>query len=118
MFQGNTSFNQPIGNWNVSSVVNLSSMFAYSIFNQPIGNWNVANVEYMSGMFYDSQFNQPIGNWNVKKVGRFEGMFEKNTKFNQDLSKWCAPKYSSKPNSFDTGCVAWTLPKPNWGAPC
>jgi hypothetical protein len=45
-------------------------------------------------------------------------MFEKNTKFNQDLSKWCAPKYSSKPNSFDTGCVAWTLPKPNWGAPC
>jgi surface protein len=46
MFQCATSFNQPIGNWNVRSVNDISSMFGGAeVFNQDIGNWDVSNVE-------------------------------------------------------------------------
>jgi len=34
-------------------------------FNQDIGNWDVSNVTDMSGMFADTTFNQDIGNWDV-----------------------------------------------------
>ena len=62
------SFNQPIGNWDVSNVTDMSGMFPCS-FNQPIGNWDVSNVTDMSGMFSSCRnFNQPIGNWDVSNV--------------------------------------------------
>ena len=50
---GAISFNQPIGNWDVSSVTDMSSMFYNaSSFDQPLGNWNVSNVILMENMFY------------------------------------------------------------------
>ena len=35
-------------------------MFKNSSFNQNIGNWNVSGVTDMSGMFWNTQFNQNI----------------------------------------------------------
>jgi surface protein len=47
---------------------------ATNAFNQPIGEWNVGNVTDMSGMFYDARaFNQPIGEWNVGNVSDMNG---------------------------------------------
>ena len=70
-----SQFNQPIGNWNVSKVTNMSRMFVGGTpFNQPLSGWNVSNVTNMSSMFggnYDNQFNQPIGNWNISGVTNF-----------------------------------------------
>ena len=44
--------NQYIGDWDVSNVTNMRSMFSDATsFNQPIGDWNVSNVTDMSGMF-------------------------------------------------------------------
>jgi uncharacterized protein (TIGR02145 family) len=40
-----TSFNQPIGNWDVSNVSNMSSMFSFSHFNQPIDLWCVSDIK-------------------------------------------------------------------------
>jgi len=58
MFEG-TSFNQDIGNWDVSNVIDMSAMFFRATsFNQDIGNWDVSNVKNMNGMFYEaSSFN-------------------------------------------------------------
>lgn len=45
-------------------------MFAYSeSFNQYIGEWNVSNVIDMRAMFYDAKsFNQDLADWNVSNV--------------------------------------------------
>ena len=45
MFKNATSFNQPLNNWNVSNVTNMTNMFynAFS-FNQPLNKWDVSNV--------------------------------------------------------------------------
>jgi surface protein len=81
-------FNQPIGNWDVSSVTNMSYMFEhYSAFNQDIGNWDVSSVTDMSYMFEEAIFNQPIGDWDVSSVTNMRNMFY-NSAFNQDIGNW------------------------------
>jgi surface protein len=90
-------FNQPIGNWDVSSVTNMSYMFEhYSAFNQDIGNWDVSSVTDMSYMFEVAIFNQPIGDWDVSSVTNMRNMFY-NSAFNQDIGNWDA---SSVTNMF------------------
>ena len=89
MFYNQTSFNQPIGAWDVSNVTNMSFMFrGTSTFNQPLSGWNVSKVTNMSAMFRSSSFNQPIGNWNVSKVTNMAQMFDIGAQFNQDIGNW------------------------------
>ena len=54
MFLEASSFNQDIGNWNVSNVDNMYQMFKQTLFNQDIGNWDVSNVVTMYEMFDDA----------------------------------------------------------------
>jgi surface protein len=67
MFDGATSFNQPLADWNVSSVISMREMFDEATsFNQPLADWNVSSVETMQSMFEGAtSFDQPLGNWNV-----------------------------------------------------
>ncbi|MBK2268377.1 BspA family leucine-rich repeat surface protein [Francisella philomiragia] len=95
-----SSFNQPIGDWDVSNVTNMKYMFSVSnfgdqntAFNQPIGDWDTSNVTDMRYMFgsekryYHSEFNQPLDNWDVSNVENMESMF-KGSDFNQPLNNW------------------------------
>jgi len=77
MFLG-SSFNQPIGNWDVSSVTDMSLMFSfYSQFDQPIENWDVSNVTNMAHMFhFNFKFNHPLNAWDVSNVVWMHGMFD------------------------------------------
>ena len=43
----------------------MGDMFFNTPFNQDIGSWDVSNVIDMSGMFYKSSFNHDIGSWAV-----------------------------------------------------
>jgi surface protein len=96
-------FNQPIGNWDTSSVVQMDSMFTNnSAFNQYIGNWNTSNVSTMFVMFQGtSSFNQNISTktintglpneyiaWDTSNVTNMQGMFASATAFNQDIGNW------------------------------
>jgi surface protein len=63
--------------------------YAATSFNQPIGNWNIANVIDIFGMFQNATaFNQDIGSWNTGSVTGFNSMFRSATSFSQNLSSW------------------------------
>jgi hypothetical protein len=65
-------FATPVGkieNWDVGNVKNMNNMFYRNkLFNQPIGIWDVSKVVEMNGMFQSSLFNQDISNWCVKNI--------------------------------------------------
>jgi len=100
MFNNARAFNQTIGNWNVSSVTDMSAMFTASAFNQPIGNWNVSEVTEMSAMFSQSAFNQSINDWDVAKVTDFTHMFDTNNAFYQSIRVWAVDTNANTTNMF------------------
>lgn len=101
-------------------VTDMSNMFfGASAFNQDISGWDTGSVTNMSSMFREAaSFDQDIGGWDTSSVTGMASMFTSATSFNQDLSGWCVENIASEPADFATFTPAWTLPKPNWGAPC
>jgi surface protein len=119
MFANCTSFNQPIGTWDVSNVAGtgFAAMFVGATsFNQPIGSWDVSKATNMQEMFVGAtSFNQPIGSWDVSNVTAMELMFLNATNFNQNLSKWDVRNITSEPMEFSNGSALDSLFKPKWG---
>jgi surface protein len=72
-----TKFNGAIGNWDMSKVTGLNSMFDNArSFNQPLNSWDVSKVTSMQGTFQSAlAFNQDIGSWNMSNVTSISGYF-------------------------------------------
>ena len=103
MFFNASAFNQAIGDWDVSRVTDMMSMFNNaSAFNQPIGDWDVSRVTNMASMFNNaSAFNQPIGDWDVNRVTNMANMFLNADAFNQPMGDWDVGQVTSMQNMFD-----------------
>jgi len=83
----NSSFNGDLSKWDVSSVTSMHRMFYNSSFNGDLSNWDVSSVTDMSGIFINSSFNGDLGSWDVSSVTSMHRMFA-NSSFNGDLSNW------------------------------
>jgi len=115
MFQGATSFDQPIGKWDMLRVTNMSYMFqSATSFDQPICNWSVSSVTDMTEMFFDAtSFDQPIGNWNVSRVTDMYGMFLGAGSFDQPIGNWDVSRVTDMTGMF-LGAVSFDQPIGNW----
>lgn len=117
MFFMATSFNQPIGHWDVSNITNMSSMFdGASSFNQSLHEWDVSNVKNMRNMFSAAHaFNQDLSAWDISRMRIANSMFSEASSFNQDLSSWDVSKVIDMKSlfylasSFNQNLGAWKL---------
>ena len=85
-------FNQDLGSWDTSNVVDMSYLFAFSSFDYDISMWNTSNVTNMSHMFRGAPFNHPVGNWDVSSVVTMDWMFSEAENFNQPVGEWDVSK--------------------------
>ena len=121
MFSQATVFNQPIGKWDTSNVTTLYGIFYYAKdFNQAnINNWNVSKVEDYYEVFAHMHFNQPLDKWNTVSATSMLQMFNGANQFNQDISMWCVPNITEKPDDFDAntpiGFRDNDAKQPQWG---
>lgn len=94
MFSVAINFNQNIGTWNTSSVLEMNSLFnGATAFNNggsaSIDDWDVSNVTDMVAVFNGaSSFNQKISSWDVSNVNNMALMFAGATNFNQSIGFW------------------------------
>ena len=78
-FKNRASFNEDIGNWDVSNVTsNILHAEGARAFNQDVSNWDTSSVTNMTRLFfYDCVlFNQDIAGWNTSSVRNMHGMFD------------------------------------------
>ena len=92
MFDQASNFNQDLGAWDMSNVIDTYGMFSNAVFNQDIGSWDVSSVQplLMRNMFYGA------------------------VSFNQDISGWCVSSITSEPNNFSNGSALTSVNKPVW----
>jgi len=119
-FEGCDNFNSNIGNWDTSSITNMSYMFnGADLFNNggssTINNWDTSNVTTMYAMFLRSAFNQDISSWDTSSVTNMANMFEYANSFNEDISAWDVSSVTNMSSmfkdatSFNEDISAWDV---------
>ena len=81
--------NIKIDKWDTSNVTKMNYMFeGATSFNQPLSAWDTSNVTNMEGMFGNAtSFNQPLSAWNTSNVTNKQYMLCGATSFNEGRKK-------------------------------
>jgi hypothetical protein len=91
MFAFTADFNQPLNSldaWDVSNVVYMYEIYA-TAFNQLLNSWKVLHVKSMEAMSNNAHvFNQPWNPWSLDAVVEIDRMFKGAERFNQSLLSW------------------------------
>ena len=84
----------PIGEWDVSGVTDMSSIFSYKrLFQGDISKWDMSSAKDMSSMFLAAEsFNGDVSEWDVSSVTDMTRMFLVAASFNGDISKWAVSR--------------------------
>ncbi len=115
MFHNATSFNQPLNEWDVSSVTHMGAMFHNATsFNQPLNTWDVSSVTDMWSMFEGAtSFNGDISSWDVSSATDMGVMFHDATSFNGDISSWDVSSATYMWSMF-SGAASFNQPLNTW----
>lgn len=115
MFNGCTSFNGDISNWDMSTILTTGSMFAgASSFNQDLDEWDVSNVTSMQYMFNEAtSFNGNISSWDVSNVTQMQHMFNGASSFNQNINGWDVGEVTNMLSMF-LYANSFNQPLDNW----
>ena len=98
LFEGASSFEGDLSNWDVSSVVNMEAMFKNTPFNGSVGSWNVSAVSTMKLMFSDAiNLDQDLSNWDVG-VTDFTDMFNNTPQLSDDNKCFIHNSWKSNSN--------------------
>jgi Mycoplasma protein of unknown function, DUF285 len=100
----------PIGNWDVSQIRDLSSLFStvrnpdMVTFNSDLSNWNVASATDTSSMFEGAiaftDTTNGLANWNMASVRAMDRMFAYSG-FAGDVSRWDVSRVTSFDSMFN-----------------
>merc|ERR1712129_304999 len=98
MFEGASSFDQPLNTWTLGGgtvvvVSGLKSMFKNAVaFNSPtfiFNNVQQTDATDVTSMFQGAAaFNQDISGWTVTAITTFTNMFKDASSFNQNIAIW------------------------------
>ena len=102
MFEGASSFDGDLSDWDVSNVSDMSYMFKDApLFNSDISAWDVSNVSDMSEMFWHaSSFDGEVSDWDVSRVTNMYGMFASASSFDGEVSDWDVSRVTDMANMF------------------
>ena len=117
MFQGASSFNDPIEHWDISAVTDMINMFHdASSFNQPLNAWgpHIADVTSLRSVFAGAtSFNQSLSDWNVSNVTSLSSLFSGATSYNQSLNNWDVSSVTDLRQMFQNA-TDYNQPMNNW----
>lgn len=100
----NSTFNQPLSNWDTSKLLYANDMFRETPFNQPLNDWDTSSLVFAGDMFQSSPFNQPLNKWNTSSLTVTTHMFF-DTPFNQNIDSWAMDKNLNARPGFESSSM-------------
>ncbi|GAA4273684.1 hypothetical protein GCM10022258_29780 [Aquimarina gracilis] len=93
-----------IGNWNVSAISSMNSMFRNAFMNENINTWNVRSVKSIDHMFQACEdFNYTLDQWVTTNLESAIETFADAKSFDQSLGDWDISNVSDFTDIFTNG---------------